>query len=126
MGPDITIATVLFAVQQSTSNARMEIPNSPPLGPLIRFLITFKINSIPPYSFTKATIAATIMEITVMSYILVIPSPIFWNTSPMAKAPVPTPTIADKIVPAIKTTNTLIPTNAPINTTRYGTTFTIS
>ena len=59
MGPDITIATVLFAVQQSTSNARMEIPNSPPLGPLIRFLITFKINSIPPYSFTKATIAAT-------------------------------------------------------------------
>ena len=44
IGPAITIATVLFAVQQSTRNTRMEIPNSPPLAPLILLLITLKIN----------------------------------------------------------------------------------
>ena len=66
--------------------------------------------------------AATMMEITVMSYILVTPSPIFWNISPRAKAPVPTPTMAASTVPTISTTKTLIPIKAPIRTTRYGTT----
>ena len=101
------------------------MPNSPPRSPLIFFLITFRIYSIPPCSFTRATMAATIMEITVISYIPVIPSPIFWNISLTANAPVPTPTMRDSTVPVIRTMNTLMPMSAPIRTTRYGITLMI-
>ena len=39
IGPAITIATVLFAVAQSTNDARQAIPSSPPRFVLICFLM---------------------------------------------------------------------------------------
>ena len=123
MGPAITMAMVLFAVQRSTNNASTAIPNSPPLFPLILLLIRFKMNRIPPYSLTSDTIQATMIEITVISYIPVTPSPTTLKISDNPMLPVATPTIRDNAIPLIRTTNTLIPASAPTNTTRYGSTF---
>ena len=122
IGPAMTIATVLFAVHASTKRDSPAIPSSPPLLPLILDLIKFKINWIPPYSFTSETIHATTIDITVISYIPVTPSPITLNISDAASVPVATPTISERIVPLISMINTLIPINAPTKTKTYGTT----
>ena len=113
IGPAMTIATVLFAVHASTKRDSPAIPSSPPLLPLILDLIKFKINWIPPYSFTSETIHATTIDITVISYIPVTPSPITLNISDAA---------SERIVPLISMINTLIPINAPTKTKTYGTT----
>ena len=120
IGPVITMATVLFAVHASTKKARSAIPNSAPLLPLILLLIRFRMNWIPPCSFTSDTIHATMIEITVMSYIDVTPFPTTWNISESAICPMLTPTIREITIPLIKTTNTLIPISAPRRTTIYG------
>ena len=123
------MATVLFAVQASTSNANPAIPSSPPLLPLICPFIRFRINCIPPYSFTRDTMQATTIEITVISYIPItptmalspiVPPPTAMKISHSAILPVATTTIRVRTVPLISTTNTLIPISAPINTTIYG------
>ena len=87
---------------------------------LIFLLIRFRMNWIPPCSFTSDTIHATIIEITVMSYIDVTPFPTTWNISESAICPMLTPTIREITIPLIKTTNTLIPISAPRRTTIYG------
>ena len=110
MGPAMTIATVLFAVQRSTRSARPAIPTSAPRFPRILLRIRPKMNWIPPYSRTKDTIPATTMEITVISYIPVTPSPTAENISPTARLPVATPITRDVTVPVTSTINTLIPT----------------
>ena len=72
---------------------------------------------------------ATTIEITVISYIPItppmalspiVPPPTAMKISPSAILPVATPTIRERTVPLISTTNTLIPISAPINTTIYG------
>ena len=60
------------------------------------------------------------IEITVISYIPITPSPTTVNISPNAIIPVATPTIKEITVPPISTTNTFTPTSAPTKTRIYG------
>ena len=74
----------------------------------------------PPYSLTRDTIQATIMEITVISYIPVTPvshcGKHVWQGS---RLPVATPHDQGQYGAAqISTTNTLMPISAPTSTTR--------
>ena len=62
--------------------------------------------------------AATVIEITVMSYIEVTPFPMLVKISPTAMVPVATPAITEVTVPTIRTTKTFIPAIAPIRTRR--------
>ena len=61
---------------------------------------------------------ATMMEMTVMSYMAVTPVPMTENTWVQAKAPVATPTMRLSTVPIIRMRNTFTPTTAPTSTTR--------
>ena len=63
---------------------------------------------------------ATIIVITVMSYMPVTPVPMAVNIWDGSMAPVTTPTMRESTVPVISTTNTFTPRSAPISTTRYG------
>ena len=61
---------------------------------------------------------ATMMEITVMSYMEVTPVPITAKICVQAKAPEATPTIRLRMVPMMRMTNTFTPASAPARTTR--------
>ena len=73
---------------------------------------------IPPCSFTRAPIQATMMEMTVISYMAVTPSPMTANTWVQAKAPEATPTTRLRAAPSMRMTNTFTPMRAPTSTTR--------
>ena len=87
IGPAITIATVLFAVQISTDEARTAIPNSAPLVLFTFDFITFSMACIPPFSFTSSTVPPIIIESTVISNIPETPSPTTVNISLNANVP---------------------------------------
>ena len=72
----------------------------------------------PPLFLTRDTMQATIIEMTVISYIDTTPSPTTLNISERAMLPVAIPTISDSTIPLISTINTLIPMSAPTRTTR--------
>ena len=117
IGPAITIATVLFAVHISTSSESRAIPACAPLCPRIRLLIWFRINVIPPFFLTSHTIHATMIEMTVISYMDTTPSPTTLNISDRRIFPDATPTMSERTVPLMSTMNTLIPISAPTRTT---------
>ena len=118
IGPDNTIATVLFAVHKSTKNANIAIPNSAPLLPFVAVFMPLTINSIPPFYFTNATIHATIIDIMEISNSQLIPFQIALIPLKNVKLFVAIPTIIDNPMPENKTAKTLNPINAPIKTTK--------
>ena len=61
---------------------------------------------------------ATMIEITVMSYIDIMPLPTWVNILVAVNMPVPRPTSILSTVPIIRITKTFTPLTAPINTNR--------
>ena len=75
MEPDMTMATVLLAVATSTAATSPAMPIWAPFLDLTRRWINSMSHWMPPYSFTSAPMQETMIEMTVMSYIAVTPSP---------------------------------------------------
>ena len=118
MEPDMTMATVLLAVATSTAATRPAMPSWAPFLDFTRRWINSMIHWMPPYSFTRAPMQATTMEITVMSYMASMPPKVTVKRSVHRKAPEATPTARLRAVPSIRMTNTFTPMTAPTSTTR--------
>ena len=116
IGPASTMAIVLLAVARSTPATSAAMLTCAPFLVFVFLCIKCRIASIPPNSLTRAAIAATVMEITVISYMEVTPPPMLVKISPTAIAPVATPAITEVTVPTIRTMKTLIPASAPTST----------
>ena len=71
-------------------------------------------------AYAGALMQATSMEMTVMSYIPVTPSPMEEKMAEGVRLPVQSPTSTDRTVPVIRTTNTLTPARAATRTSMYG------
>ena len=79
-----------------------------------------KSQSIPPLYLISEPIQLTIIEITVISYMAVMPSPIHVKISMPERFPVKIPAAREKTVPKISTANTFMPHKALTSTKRYG------
>ena len=87
MGPAMTIATVLLAVAKSVAPAIAAIPIWAPFLDFTLFFTRLIIYSIPPFSLISPNTAPTVIEITVISNMEAIPSPITVKISRNAKSP---------------------------------------
>ena len=113
IGPTVTIATVLFAVQISTKLTKAAIPNSAPILLLKPLNPLFIIKSIPPLYFIISIVPAIKIDIIISSLIPPIPSAIAPKNPNISKLPVANPIIPAITVPPNKTTITFNPTKAP-------------
>ena len=99
------------------------MPNWAPRFDFTALRIRPRIQSMPPFAFTKPMIPEHTIEITVMSYMFIMPllpsgpDPITTKISAGAIVPHATPTTTDSTVPAISTTNTFTPASAATRTT---------
>ena len=66
MGPTVMMATVLFAVQKSTTVTSAAMANSPPLRLLTWRVMRLMMMSMPPFAFTTSSIPPASM-VTIMS-----------------------------------------------------------
>ena len=120
IGFAITIATVLLAVAISIVPTRSPIPSCPPFFPRKILWIQLRSASNPPYSRISAHMAATRIATIQVSNIPETPDPIFFRISTGVVCPPISIINAPDTIPVSNTTNTLIPTIPPINTSTYG------
>ena len=110
---EIGISRGLAWTQVGGDTLQIEVNVMPGKG-----MMKFSTKSIPPYSLIRVMMQATMIEITVMSYIDIMPLPTWVNILVAVNMPVPRPTSILSTVPIIRITKTFTPLTAPINTNR--------